>query len=110
MIKMDQKKKCPQAKATIASLQQELSRLRSKLLKIEGERIEISVRHTDLLSHWNSVSATYVGAMRMRDDTIRRLLADSGVRPPDGATLEDDEKLRQAVLKTADKAVQTELW
>lgn len=79
-------------------------------MKIEGERIETSVRHTDLLSHWSSVSATYVGAMRQRDDTIRRLLADSGIRPPDGATLENDERLRRAVLKTADKAVQTELW
>lgn len=84
-------------------------------MRLEGERIEMAVRQTDLKSHWNSISAIYQAAIRERDKTILELLretnsANSATVSINEITLNNEELLRTVALRAADKEVQTELW
>ncbi|XP_055593030.1 uncharacterized protein LOC129744502 [Uranotaenia lowii] len=99
---MDKRKKAKLLK--IRALREERERLRAELMKHEEQRIQLAIRQTDLMTQWNSISSTQFNAIRRRDEIIQQLL----VGEPTLAT--DEESIRSLVLRTADKAVQTELW
>lgn len=79
-------------------------------MRLEGDRIQLAVRHTDLLSQWNSISGSFVDATRERDETIERLLREAGFPTLSPGKLNNEKELRQLAFETAEKAVQTELW
>ncbi|XP_053685212.1 uncharacterized protein LOC128734858 [Sabethes cyaneus] len=118
VMQKEQKKKPSKSKIKINALREEVQRLRSELMRLEGERIEMAVRQTDLMSQWNSVSATYQSAVRERDKTILELLLETdgthhggnNNNRPSEKTLNNEELLRAVGLPAVDKEVQTELW
>ncbi|XP_055529761.1 uncharacterized protein LOC129721338 [Wyeomyia smithii] len=119
-MQKDSKKKQSKNKPKINALREELHRLRSDLMRLEGERIQMAVRQTDLMSHWSSVSATYQAAISERDKTILELLleADGGggrngdrpAPPSSDVAFNNEQRLRAVGLRTADREVQTGLW
>lgn len=110
---MDLKKKKTPAKkmsSSVGLLRKQVSELKSEWMRLEGDRIQLAVRYTDLMSQWSSISCTYVGAIRERDETIEKLLKSSGLPSPSPGILKNEKELRDMVFETAEKEIQTELW
>ncbi|XP_058834919.1 uncharacterized protein LOC131692082 [Topomyia yanbarensis] len=108
MMQREPKKKPSKNKTKISTLRKELNELRSEWMRLEGERIQMAVRQTDLMSHWSSISATYMASIRERDETIQQLLASSS--SSNSIDLSNEEQIRAIAIRRADRAVQTELW
>lgn len=104
--KTPKKKRSP----LVGSLRRQRDELKSEWMRLEGDRIQLAVRHTDLLSQWNSISGSFVDATRERDETIERLLREAGFPTLSPGKLNNEKELRQLAFETAEKAVQTELW
>ncbi|XP_065085558.1 uncharacterized protein LOC135707623 [Ochlerotatus camptorhynchus] len=112
-MQMDPKKNGTSKKRQLViSLRKQVDELKSEWMRLEGDRIQLAVRHTDLMCHWNSISGTYAGALRHRNETIQRLLKEAGITDPSASeqNLINEKDLRDVAFQTTDKGEQTELW
>ncbi|EAT44274.1 AAEL004334-PA [Aedes aegypti] len=112
-MEMDSKKKKAAGKKRsqlVGTLRKQRDELKSEWMRLEGDRIQLAVRHTDLLSQWSSISGSFVDATREQDNVIERLLKEAGLPDLSPGKLHNEKELRQIAFETAEKAVQTELW
>lgn len=94
----------------VGTLRKQRDELKSEWMRLEGDRIQLAVRHTDLLSQWSSISGSFVDATREQDNVIERLLKEAGLPDLSPGKLHNEKELRQIAFETAEKAVQTDLW